>query len=303
MRFNRARSHSSCIGIVEENALTLFSSGETLSPICRFRCFASVRCFGLSSRCLVVFEDTDNRLTVLEQREEDLTKWHAIFRRQTTWLASDCSVFSSGNEITVVAGSVVGAHVFSFTDRSSAPATELVFASRSLACVCVRRHCMALAALDGHVAFRKRRVASAEEREQVAWFCESGQRVTGIELCDDELLCAVVCWDGSGVLLAPANQAGRSDWAAIRLLSPPALLASVPRARMCNAAFGAFSGKEKKTWCVFFNGGLKQFDDDGTVQWISKEEDAHIGFCGLDEARMVVVLEGNRIRIVSLSTD
>jgi hypothetical protein len=74
--------------------------------VCRFRSFVDVRCFALSGRCVVVFED--NMLCVLEKRSESQISWYALLRLHVTWLASDCSVFDGDDEVVVVAGTIVG---------------------------------------------------------------------------------------------------------------------------------------------------------------------------------------------------
>jgi hypothetical protein len=280
MRFNCARSCDDLVGVLEDSSLTLFSL--SLVPVCRFRCFEKVRCFALSARCLVVFEE--NRINVLERRERDLAKWHLILKQPTTWLANDCAVFDDADVVVAVAGSVVGGHVFSLSRSDRTLREERVAASRSISCVHVRKSFLAVAALDGHVAIGRH---GAEP--PIVWFCENGQRITGIELSSDEMHCAVVCWDGSGALF---ERQGDDSWFVMRVLHPPALLSSVSRPRMYNPAFGTFCGS---VWRILFNGGVKTFDEDGSVQWITKQSDCHTGFCKLDDDTVVVVLENQRL--------
>ncbi len=306
MRFNCARHfYDGCFATTDkDNVLSIFSSTEegSVSAVCRFRCFStSIRCFALCGRSLAVFEE--NRLCVLERRSPDtdaLHKWHAILRSDVSWLASDASVFDQegSDEVVVAAASIVGAHVFSLKRSCRSVKHQVFFPTRAIGCVHVRKSCMAVAWLDGHVAVGRREVEfiSNDERKPLVWFCE--KRITGLELSKDELFCGAVCWDGSGAILAPSDPKTRTNWSVTRILHAPYLLSSIPRARMNHPAFGTFCAGE---WRVYYNGGLKTFDEDqGVVNWICKEDDCHTGFCKLDEKSVIVVLE-NQIKVVKLA--
>jgi hypothetical protein len=142
--------------------------------------------------------------------------------------------------------------------------------------------------LDGHVAIGRH---NSEELNKFVWFCESGQRITNVEINRDETKCGLVCWDGSGALF----ECNDDVWNVTRVFSSSLLLASISRSRMCNPAFGTFC---ENIWHIYFNGGIKSCDDDGIVKWICREDDCHTGFCRVDEKTMLVVLDVDEFKLI-----
>ncbi len=289
--FNAARSNESgVVGVLTEERLVLHD--RSLEPQCQFSRLERAQCFGMAGSVLALFEES--RLTVMEQRDpSDGSRWHRVLRVSLTWLAHDCSVAAAGDEVTVMAASVVGVHSWRLDRRKRSVEESHQLAGRSVVVVQLCRSFAAAATTDGHVVIWRR---SEQQSPTFVWFAESGQRICSVQFSGDETQCAAVCWDGSGALFSRSDDEG---WAVVRLFSSPLLFASALSARPSNPALCLFGANN--VLHVLYNGGIKSHGAVGmNARWISRSAEFE-GFCRVDsETSVALEREGLALRIVKV---
>ena len=290
--FNALRSNErGIVGVLTEERLVLYDS--SLAPVCQFSGLGRAQCFGVAGNALVLFEES--QVTVMEQRDpREAAQWHRVLCVSLTWLAHDCSVAVRGDEVTVMAASVVGVHVWKLDRGKKSVKESQLLQGRSAVAVQLSSRFAAAATTDGHVAIWDRHEQPAAGA--FVWFAESGLRICSLQFSSDETQCAAVCWDGSGALFAHRAAEG---WAVARLFSSPLLFSSWHSARPGNPALCVFG--VDNVLHVLYRGGLKSHGQEGmNARWISRFADFE-GFCRLDSGRSVALeREGMTLRIIKV---
>lgn len=277
---NALISSRSWLCVLSDKSVHIFrSSSSTLSPLCQMDHWSSrLRCAALcthpedTSPCLVVVDE--ERIHLLEQRDPNaLHTWHAIGRWPIHFAAADVAlVRRQSNSFVVLLGSPCGLNVVSLSSGSKF-SSSLLLSDFSVCHIQVAGPHVALATLDGHIGvWTLDEIIAATEttsstlykkcffpnrnQQPFIWCSPSGQRITSVKFSPSLSTLAVVCWDGSGVLLKTSSS---SQWEVVESFSSPSsFFPPSVRSSMGHPAYAAWSKhNDDEVLHIAINGGIK----------------------------------------------